>query len=206
MRLFCGLDASLATKKSEPRQACAWYMQNQRKMLKETMKRDFEIHTSNKIGLVSKESYIVTRGSKGFLRILGAEPEWSLMTATANEDDGRIQRCPDQLRLAEAALRLGTELKTEPRVERDWQGREYVKICVITQDAGQAQEAFDKENADLFRRFFEIYDQCANLINRGEDDMRELYDTLSSDSDGGDVYLSDGLWLRSDGSLVDRGR
>jgi hypothetical protein len=170
------------------------------------MKLDFEIHTSNKVGLVSKESYIVTRGGTGFLRILGAEPEWSLMTATANEDDGRTPRCPDQLRLVEAALRLGTELKTEPRVERDWQGREYVKICVITRDAGQAQDAFDKENADLFRRFFEIYDECTNLRTRGEDDMRDLYDALSSDSDGGDVYLSDGVWLRSDGSLDDRGR
>lgn len=175
-------------------------------MLKVPMKRDFEIHTSNKVGLNSKESYIVTQGRTGFLRILGAEPEWSLMTATADEDHGRIQRCPDQLRLVEAALRLGTELETEPRVERDWQGREYVKICVITRDAGQAQDDLEKKIEDLFIRFFEIYDECTDLRTRGEDDMRELYDALSSDDDGGDVYLSDGVWLRSDGSLDDRSR
>lgn len=64
------------------------------------MESSFEIYTSNKVGLESKESYIVTRGNTGYLRILGAEPEWSLMTATADEDHGRIRRCPDQLRLA----------------------------------------------------------------------------------------------------------
>lgn len=170
------------------------------------MKRDFEVYTSNKVGLESKESYIVTRGSSGFLRVLGAEPEWTLMTATADEDHGRIRRCPDQLRLVEAALRLGTEIETAPRVERDWQGREYVKICVITRDAGKAQDDFDKDSANLFRRFFEIYDECTDLRTRGGDDMRELYDALSSDDEGGDVYLSDGVWLRSDGSLDDRGR
>jgi glycine/D-amino acid oxidase-like deaminating enzyme len=170
------------------------------------MKHEFEIHTSNKVGLDSKEGYIVTRGNTGFLRVLGAEPQWSLMTATADEDHRHIRRCPDQLRLVEAALRLGREIKTEPRVERDRQGREYVKICVINRDAGQAQDEFDKENADLFRRFFEIYDECTDLRTRGENDMRELYDALTSDDDGGDVYLSDGVWLRRDGSLDDRGR
>jgi hypothetical protein len=170
------------------------------------MKHDFEIYTSDKVGLDSKEGYIVTRGSTGFLRVLGAEPQWSLMTATADEDHGRIRRCPDQLRLVEAALRLGGEIKTEPSVERDWQGREYIKICVINRDVGQAQDDFDKENADLFRRFFEIYDECTDLRTRGEDDMRGLYEALSSDDEGGDVYLSDGVWLRSDGSLDDRGR
>ena len=43
------------------------------------MKHEFEIHTSNKVGLDSKEGYIVTRGNTGFLRVLGAEPQWSLL-------------------------------------------------------------------------------------------------------------------------------
>lgn len=170
------------------------------------MKRSFEIYRSSKVGLECQESYIVTRGSTGFLRVLGAEPDWSLMTATADEDHGYIQRCPDQLRLVEAALRLGAELGTDTRVERDWRGREYVRICSITQEAGKDQEAFDEENAGLFRRFFELYDGCTDLKSRGEDEMRELYGALSLDDDGGDVYLSDGVWLARDGSLHDRGR
>lgn len=170
------------------------------------MESSFEIYTSNKIGLDSKESYIVTRGNTGYLRILGAEPEWSLMTATADEDHGRIRRCTDQLRLVEAALRLGSELKTEPRVESDWQGREYVKICVITRDAEQAEKDFDKANEEILRRFFALYDECTDLRTRGEDDMRELYGALSSDDEGCDIYLSDGIWLRSNGALDDRGR
>lgn len=170
------------------------------------MKSDFEIYESSKVGLDSKEGYIVTRGSTGFLRVLGAEPQWSLMTATADEDHGRIRRCPDQIRLVAAALQLGGEIKIDPIVETDWQGREYVKICVIIRVAGQAQDEFDTENAVLFRRFFEIYDECTDLRTRGQDDMRELYGALSADEEGGDVYLSDGVWLRSDGSLEDRGR
>lgn len=170
------------------------------------MGNSFKIYKSSKVGLDSEESYIVARGSTGFLRVLGAEPAWSLMTATADEDHGLIQRCPDQLRLVEAALRLGAELATEPRVERDWLGREYVKICVITRAAGETQEHFEEENADLFRRFFELYDSCTDLKARNEDDMRQLYDALAPDDEGGDVYLSDGVWLGSDGSLHDRGR
>lgn len=170
------------------------------------MKNDFQIYHSNKIGLAGTEGYIVTRGNIGFLRILGTEPKWTLMTATADEDHGRIHRCPEQLRLVEAALRLGHEIKTEPRVERDWQDREYVKICTINSEPGQAQDDFDKEATNLFKRFFEIYDECTNLRTRDHYEMRELYDALSTGCDNTDVYLSDGIWLRPDGSLEDRGR
>jgi hypothetical protein len=37
-------------------------------------------------------------------------------------------------------------------------------------------------------------------------EMRELYDALAPSDGGEDVYLSDGVWLTSDGSLHDRGR
>lgn len=37
------------------------------------------------------------------------------------------------------------------------------------------------------------------------DDMRSLYRALTP-KDGEDVYLTDGMWLRPDGSLDDRGR
>lgn len=35
--------------------------------------------------------------------------------------------------------------------------------------------------------------------------MIELYNDLSTGDLGGEVYLSDGVWLGSDGSLFDRG-
>ena len=82
-----------------------------------------QVLKSDKVGLNSKESYVVVRGKTSFLRILGCEPEWELMTATASEDHGRIRVCSDQRRLVESALRLGAELKTEPKVEKDWMQR-----------------------------------------------------------------------------------
>jgi hypothetical protein len=81
-----------------------------------------------------------------------------------------------------------------------------VKICVITRESGQDNEAFDEEKLKLLRRFFEIYDEHQDPSSRGGDEMRELYDAIATDEEGSDVYLSDGVWLSSDGSCHDRGR
>lgn len=166
----------------------------------------FEILRSEKIGLDSKESYVVARNGTSFLRVLGDEPKWELMTATASEDHGRITVCLDQRRLVESALRLGAELDAWPRVEKDRIGREYVKICEITRETGQNANVFDEENSRLFRRFFEIYDKHQDPSLRGGGEMCELYDALATNDEGSDVYLSDGVWLSSDGSCHDRGR
>lgn len=170
------------------------------------MPHDFVVVESRKAGLNSEESYVVVRDKTCFLRVLGAEPEWSLMTATADEDHGRILACSDQQRLIEAGLRLGTELGTAPRVAKDKNGREYVTICSITRDAGQSDEGFNRENNAAFGQFFEIFDSLPALAKRSASEMRDLYGLLTHDDAGGDVYLSDGVWLSSDGTLRDRGR
>lgn len=166
----------------------------------------YSVLESNKVGLESKESYVVVRDRTAFLRILGAEPEWSLMTATADEDHGRVLVCRDHRRLIEAALRLGAELNTRPSVERDWKGREYVKVAVITRNFGESSEAFDQENDRAIGRFFEIFDGLLSLSDRPVVERRNLYNDLAQGDIGEDVYLSDGVWLSSDGSLHDRGR
>jgi len=167
---------------------------------------EFFLLESSKVGLESKESYVVVRNRTAFLRVLGAEPEWSLLTATADEDHGRVLVCAEQRRLVEAALRLGAELNTGPTVERDWKGREYVKICVITRNPGESDEAFDNGNKRAFGRFFEIFDSLPRLSARPVDERRNLYDELALGDNGEDIYLSDGVWLGRDGSLNDRGR
>lgn len=165
-----------------------------------------EILKSDKVGINSRESYVVVRGKTSFLRILGCEPEWELMTATASEDHGPIRVCGNQRRLVEAALRLGVELETKPKVEKDWIKREYVKICGIRQDPGQDDANFNKELRELFEKFFAYYDDYQDPSIRGSDEMQELYEVLATDDQGGDVYLSDGVWLSFDGSVHDRGR
>lgn len=170
------------------------------------MKNSIQIVKSEKAGLNSKESYVVARSTTSFLRILGCEPEWELMTATASEDRGGIRVCSNQLRLVEAALRLGTEIDTRPKVEKDWMEREYVKICVIRQDPGQDDVTFNEELSQLFNKFFEFYENDRDLDTRSDDEMRELHGALAINDQGDDVYLSDGVWLSNDGSLHDSGR
>lgn len=170
------------------------------------MSNEFEIRGSNKIGLNSKESFVVVRGKTSFLRILGSEPQWELMTATADEDGGHIKVCKEQLRLIEAALRLGAELKTAPKVESDWKNREYVKICTIESEKEDSDNDLSKFTRQILGRFFEFYDGYQNFESRAENEMLELYSTLAVDDSGDDVYLSDGIWLSSDGSFHDRGR
>lgn len=143
------------------------------------MTNTFSVLESKKVGLESKESYVVVRDRTAFLRILGAEPEWCLVTATADEDHGRVLVCLDRRRLIEAALRLGVELNTEPTVKRDWKGREYVKVCVITRESGESDKAFDKENTRALGRFFEIFDGLPRLSDRPIIERRNLYDELA---------------------------
>ncbi len=51
------------------------------------MADDVELIESNKAGFGSQKRFIVTRESSLFLRIVGCDPTYDLMTATAGEDD-----------------------------------------------------------------------------------------------------------------------
>lgn len=171
------------------------------------MENTIEILPSNKTGLKnSPESYIVVRGQTSFLRILGADPHWELMTATASEDHGRIKVCPNQLRLIESALRFGIELETSPSVKRDSAGREYVKIGKIIRHKNQNDKELNSNLSAEFSRFFDIYDSYTDVKSLAKDEMIYLYNDLSTSDLDDEVYLSDGVWLGSDGSLHDRGR
>jgi hypothetical protein len=82
-------------------------------------------------------------------------------------------------------------------VERDHLGREYVKL-------GFATDIYFLEPA--VADFFDIYDHYKSPEARTESEMRELYETLATSDAGEDVYLSDGVWLKREGTLTDCGR
>lgn len=166
---------------------------------------NFQILNSDKIGLEAEESHVVIRGGISFLRILGSEPNWALMTATASEDHGRIQVCADRARLVEAAFRLSVESGCLPRVERDHAGREYVKIGTLTRVAGDSDEDLTDELRSLCRRFFEIFDAQSGCRSALRKEMSEIYEAIKPDESGADAYLGDGVWLSPDGSLHDHG-
>jgi hypothetical protein len=170
------------------------------------MSPDFDVLRSDKNGLDGPESYVVSREGIGYLRLLGSEPQWSLITATASEDHGRIEVCNDTSRLIESALRLGVEIGTYPNFDEDWKEREFIRICVVNQLPGEERESVNQKLVRLLTRFFEIYDEHRPLKSRSGNEMRELYASLATDDSGNDLCLGDGLWLSVDGSLHDRGR
>ena len=170
------------------------------------MSNGHEIHGSTKSGINSKESYIVTRGRTSFLRIIGQDPKYLLMTATASEDRNQFTVCSDKPRLISAAWKFGLELNTKPSSHRDRADREYVLICEINLKPG-SDPAKDREVIDsALDRFFEIFDSSETGSSEQAKEMREVYEAIAPDSSGDEVYLSDGLWLARDGTLHDRGR
>ncbi|MEL7737496.1 hypothetical protein AAG614_03870 [Citromicrobium bathyomarinum] len=164
------------------------------------------IEKSNKSGLVSEESYIVGRGNELFLRILGGQQERHVMTATASEDDGGIKVFGDRARLVEAAFKIGHKWETVPIAKRDRLDREYVSICTLTQSEGESDEEYDEDLDKFLTEFFSILDVGRGPEDRARDEMIDIYQAIAGDDTGGAVYLSDGLWLGSDGSIEDRGR
>lgn len=166
---------------------------------------NFQIIESCKTGLLSPDSYVVTRTKTSFLRLLGKKPTFELMTATANEDTSDIRVCLDQRRLIEAALHTSKQFGMLPGVKADRFGREYVKICTISREAGESEEFVYSQLNEVIECFFDFYDNHKSLDVKCEEEMQCLYDELVVD-DGEDVYLGDGVWLSSDGSFHNRGR
>ena len=169
------------------------------------MSRTIHIRKSNKRGFGSQKSWIVTRGRTSYLRIIGNDPSYSLMTATASEDDKSHYVCSNKVNLISSALQLGSLLKIPPSREADSSGRKFIRICAVNFVPGQEQEDLDELYAVL-NTFFQIYDSCEPGSSDAMTDMRDIYFALSGEDSSGDVYLSDGVWLSSDGALHDRGR
>jgi hypothetical protein len=155
----------------------------------------FDIRKSKKSYIESVEHYIVVKDGTVFLRILGEEPNYQVMTATAGEDQGNIAAFGNQSALIEAALRVSANLNIPPKVKNDYNGKEYVEICrcEFLSDAYRAAEMLF-ENLEEYRE------------SRSENDMRNIYSDLAIDESGEDIYLSDGMWLSSDGTVKDLGR
>ena len=161
---------------------------------------------SDKHGLNSKEGYIIYRGNEVFLRLLGGPDTFELMTATAGEDRRNLTACPDQIRLCTAALETSTAMGFEPLSTTDRYGRPYVKICAFRiSDQGEGRIEAERHLQAICDTFFPLYDAQLN-DGRRNNDLAEIYRVLAVDDSGSDVYLTDGVWLGSNGSTYDAGR
>lgn len=157
----------------------------------------FEIEETKKSGLNYELCGIVYRGNTVYLRFWGSRARCDLATATESEDDGRFVVCADRQRVMDAARQAALNLGYAPVDMEDHRKRPYVGMCAATEN-----EHIWKAAAE----FFTIYDQCKATETEASNEMREIYDALAVDDSGEDVYLSDGVWLGSDGSSKDLGR
>lgn len=146
------------------------------------------------------ESYVLARGHVAYLKITGKAPEWQLMTATVGDATPPAQACADPARLVEAALIIGHDLQTQPTVQQDRFKREVATICTIVDDMGD-DEHFQREMADLFLRFFEVYDRLGGELPEGAADPADLpCQILPLNGASEPVHFSCGSWLPGDGS------
>ena len=169
------------------------------------MHREIEIHPSNKRGFGGQESHIVTRGRTSYLRIIGNDPDYRLMTATADEDDRSFRVCSEKIKLVASAIKLRTNYSAASPIQTDSSGRRFILICAAKFDPKTQIEDL-RELRGVIDEFFSIFDTINPAEPETVGEMKELYSIMSVDDSNDDVYLSDGVWLGSDGSLSDRGR
>lgn len=116
-------------------------------------KIQFDIKKSSKSYLDAEEHFIVTYDAKVYLRILGKEGGYEIITATAGEDCGRISALENQdLLIAAAVGVIKDEFNSDCSVSYDYNGRSYVRICgcEYLSDAYRIAEAlFNKLQASV---------------------------------------------------------
>jgi len=89
----------------------------------------FDIRKSNKAYIESPEQFVVVRGDTVYLRIVGEEGEYTVMTATSGEDCGRFRAFRNQGALNEAALRVVEQMDLQSAKKNDYHDKPYVEIC-----------------------------------------------------------------------------
>ena len=90
---------------------------------------NFDICKSSKAYIEAPEHYIVVHNEVVYLRIVGQEGSYVVMTATSGEDEGTICAFVDQHALNEAALEVAKQIGCTPESKEDHHNRPYVKIC-----------------------------------------------------------------------------
>lgn len=172
----------------------------------EGLMREYEVEISTKSNL--RAGYFIRRGQRVFLRVLlgsGRFP-FDLMTATAGENDKYALGVGDLSISCKAAFLAATEffklkgIDCHPTYLTDRSGRPFVYFCSFSE--GSESEALIFELIDLY---FEKLDELLLSFDssREGNDLVQIYSDLCVNR-GEPVYLSDGLWLTSSGTIITR--
>ncbi|SIT52777.1 conserved hypothetical protein [Mesorhizobium prunaredense] len=151
------------------------------------------IEPSNKLSRTQKE-YRICSNPYVFYRIIVDQYGARLMTATASEDAGGYRAFENQKFLISSTVQVFGDFDMEIVTKEDHAGRLYVETPVFL----DAQHLIHIATTALDRMGFE---DVAVLALR---DMKALYEEFVIDDSGEDTYLSDGMWVRSDGRLIEK--
>lgn len=129
-------------------------------------------------------------GQYVLLRILHEDDSYTLMTATAKEDDGSYQAFPDLERLVAVAEEV---LDRGERHKDNW-GRPYVLVRGI----------------DHPRTIRDLANRIATKLALdpvhepwGDEELRDIYDEFSVGEDDEPAYLSDGVYISKRGRMTE---
>ena len=92
-------------------------------------KYDFDIKKSNKAYIDALEHYIVVHDGIVYLRIVGQEGDYSVMTATSGEDEGGISAYVNQEDLNSIAVVVAESIDCNSTLKYDFHNRPYINIC-----------------------------------------------------------------------------
>lgn len=145
----------------------------------------------NSTKLATDQQYVISSQAVVFFRVTLEADGYKMMTATADEDTGKLKAYESQDRLISSTLFILGDIGRKSKQKDDHAGRPYMEA----------------------RGFSELLDVKAIatrvLVSLGFDDiavtalqeMRAIYDDLSINDSGEDVYLNDGVWVTSNGDL-----
>ncbi len=128
-------------------------------------------------------------GQYVLLRIIHEDDSYTLMTATAKEDDGSYQAFPDLERLTAVAEEV---LGCGERHTDNW-GRPYVLVRGID----HPRTIRDFANRIAKRLALDPVEEPW-----ADEEMRDIYDEFSVGDDDEPAYLSDGVYISKRGRLI----
>jgi len=116
------------------------------------------------------------------------------MTATASEDTGEFRAYEDQGSLIGATAQVLGDREMEFVTKNDHAGRPYIETSVYP----DSEDLRHLASTILDRMGFE---DISVLAIR---EMKAIYEEFAIDDSGEDTYLSDGMWMTSDGRLIEK--
>lgn len=151
------------------------------------------IQKSNKLSS-QQEEYRICSDPYVFYRLISDANGFRIMTATASEDTGEYRAYGDQEALISATVQVLADREMAFATKKDHAERPYIESSVYP----------DKE--DLLHLTATILDRLGfeDISVLALREMKAIYDEFAIDDSGDDTYLSDGMWMTSDGRMIEK--